>query len=103
MPDIPADIIQAAESAIRSCVRLRLGERALATAAAGEAIMLSGTEAEAAARAALEAAVPLLAEEIALRVAAGCPGPDERHLVPCDYQDAARIARAIFGGGHGAG
>ncbi|MFC3986488.1 hypothetical protein [Streptosporangium jomthongense] len=96
MPDIPDTLLRTAEDAIRSRVRLRLGERALAAASAGEAVMLSGREAEEAAHAALEAAIPLLTEAIANRIASACPTPDEPHQVPCDYMDAARIARTAM-------
>ncbi|MER7213176.1 hypothetical protein ABT340_39450 [Streptosporangium sp. NPDC000239] len=96
MPDIPDTLLRTAEDAIRSRVRLRLGERALAAASAGKAVMLSGREAEEAARAALDAAIPLLADAIAHRIASACPTPDEPHQVPCDYMDAARIAREVF-------
>lgn len=63
MADLPDAAVQAAESAIRDVVRIRLGARALAQAQRGVPLILSGTEAEQAARAALEAAAPLIAAQ----------------------------------------
>lgn len=60
MADLPDAAFRAAESAIRDAVRIRLGPNALAQARQGEPLMLSGMEAEQAARAALEAAAPLI-------------------------------------------
>lgn len=63
MPDIPDAAFRAAETAIREKVRLRLKKNALAAVAEGRPIMLAGAEAEDAARAALEAAAPFIAEQ----------------------------------------
>lgn len=63
MADLPGAAVQAAESAIRDAVRIRLGPNALAQAGQGVPLILSGKEAEQAARAALEAAAPIIAEQ----------------------------------------
>ncbi|MGS2645898.1 hypothetical protein [Streptosporangium sp. G12] len=92
-PSLPPEALRAAESAIRDHVRIHPGPRALAHASEGQPIMLSGMEAEAAARAALEAAAPFLAEHIALVLEAR---GDAIALDCWCYDTAADLAREAF-------
>lgn len=61
--DPPAEAVRAAERAVRDGVSVRLGRNALTLAQRGELVLLSGTEAERAARLALEAGGPIIAEQ----------------------------------------
>ncbi len=97
--EVPHEAVWAAAEAVNA-KRWRGGPRWAAHAGHrfdGGCAVCQG-DVEAIAAVAVEAAGPLIAERIARLIESGCPAPDEPHTVPCDYQDAARIAREALGG-----
>jgi hypothetical protein len=84
MPEIPEEALHAAEAAI------------VRELASGDPFLMRPGADYRLAVAVVEAVAPILAEHIAARIADACPYAGEQPGHPCDYEDAARIARETF-------
>jgi hypothetical protein len=84
VPEIPEDALHAAARALRTYHGPDDEPHLSAAMFKGEAAAV------------VAAVAPLLAEHIAARIADACPYPDEQPGHPCDYPEAAKIARGTY-------